>query len=98
MNRSDRLKGYANPMKGPHGAGRDPAKIDYWSDRAKQNSKIAPRASDGEMKLPSTGKRTDLRKTTSSPRTYREIDKRMAGKSDLNHTGSSYMKSIRRDA
>jgi hypothetical protein len=32
------------------------AALKYWSDRARENSQIAPRASDGPMKLPDTGK------------------------------------------
>jgi hypothetical protein len=122
MSRLSRLREYSNPTKGPHGAGRDEKNIDYWSDRAKQNSQLAPRASGiDETVMPhSTGKQTALRDTgmsplvsrnadramkdddfdrvVSPPRTTRKVDDAMAGKNDLNNTGSSYMRGIRRDA
>jgi hypothetical protein len=97
MSRIDRLKEYSKPTKGWQGAGRDQDNIDRWSDRATENSKIAPRASDGEVKLPPTGD-VKMRSTKSAPRTTAEIDAHMRGKDDLNHAGSDYMKSIRRNA
>jgi hypothetical protein len=74
------------------------SRVQPWIDRATENSKISPRASDGKMKLPSTGGKVKTRDTSMSPRTSRKIDAAMAGKDpdDLNHLGSSYMKSIRR--
>ncbi len=98
MSRLDRLKEYAKPTRAGNwqGAGRDQANIDRWTDRAADNSKIAPRATDKAMELPATGKRQELRDTSMSPRTSRQIDARMAGKDDPNHFGSDYMKSIRR--
>jgi hypothetical protein len=38
MSRQDRVKEYANPQLGPHGAGRDQKNLDYWADCAKANS------------------------------------------------------------
>jgi hypothetical protein len=38
MSRQDRVKEYANPQRGPHGAGRDQKNLDYWADCAKANS------------------------------------------------------------
>jgi hypothetical protein len=95
MSLEQRLKGYANPQKGPHGAGRDQENLDYWSDRAKENSKIAPRASDGEMKLPAT--RVTARDTEMKPYRSRNVDNAMKeAKADLNDVGSSYMRGVRR--
>jgi hypothetical protein len=45
MSRQDRVKEYANPQHGPQGAGRDQKNLDAWSDRAEENSQLAPRAS-----------------------------------------------------
>ena len=97
--RRERINGYAK-AKGPAGEARDQKNLDYWADRATKNAEIAPRASDGAMKLPSTGKRVDVRDTTMSPKASRKVDSRMAGKDDLNHEeeGSSYMRGIRRNA
>jgi hypothetical protein len=99
MGRLERLRSYANPMKGPAGAGRDQENLDYWADRANGNSNIAPRASDGPMKLPNTGKRTDLRDTNTAPKVSRNADARMQAKADTNMVGDSpYMRGIRRNA
>jgi hypothetical protein len=96
MSRIDRLKEYAK-MAGPKGAGRDMANIDY-SDRAEANSQLAPRAGD-KMKLQKTGKKVELRDTSMAPKTSRKVDNVMkAAKDDVNHVGSSFMKSIRREA
>ena len=101
MSRLDRLKEYAKPTREANwqGAGRDQANIDRWSQRATEESKIAPRASGGEMKLPSTGRKVETRDTAMSPRTSRKVDAAMRGEGDLNHVGGSdYMNSIRRKA
>jgi hypothetical protein len=101
MSRLDRLREYEKPLRKENwqGAGRDQANIDRWSDRATDNSKIAPRASGGEVKLPDTGKQTALRDTGMSPRAARSADKRMAAKDDQNFVGdSSYMAGVRRNA
>jgi hypothetical protein len=42
MSRQDRVKEYANPQHGPHGAGRDQKNLDYWADCAKANSYNGP--------------------------------------------------------
>jgi hypothetical protein len=97
MSLEKRLKAYAT-TRGPHGAGRDQANIDYWSDRATENSKIAPRASDGEMRLPST--KVTARDTGMQPYRSRSVDNAMKeAKADLNDEGgSAYIRGIRRNA
>ena len=94
MSRIDRLKEYANPMHGPHGAGSDKGNLDYWSERASANSKIAPRAKGGEMKLPST--KVAMRDTSMKPKITHKIDRLMSGKDDLNHVGGTFMPKVRR--
>jgi hypothetical protein len=71
-----------------------------WEAEAHRNSKVAPRASNGPMKLPSTGRKMEARDTSMRPRTSRKVDAAMRGRDDLNHVsdGSDYMKSIRREA
>ena len=99
MTRIDRLNEYTTPMKGPQGAGRDQKNIDYWSDRATDNSNLAPRATgiDETLKPHSTGRTMDNRSTSMSPRTSRRVDAAMKGEGDLNQVGSSqYMAGIRR--
>ena len=99
-NRIERLKEYSDPMRGPHGSASDAQNLKDWEDRATANSKIAPRASNGPMKLPSTGRKMETRDTSMSPKASRKVDAQMRGKDDLNHVadGSDYMKSIRREA
>ena len=98
MSRQDRLEQYADPMRGPHGCGRDQANIDAWSARAKENSKIAPRASDGAMHLPST--RMTARDTGMQPYRSRSVDNAMKeAKADMNVEGDGpFMRSVRRNA
>src|SRR5260370_12357010 len=96
MSRIERLKQYADPTRGPHGAGRDQKNLDYWAVRAKENSELPPRAST-EMSLHPTGKKQAMRSTTSRP--YRRngdgvIDQ---GREDMNIVGDSlYFRGIRR--
>jgi hypothetical protein len=99
-NRIERLKEYARPTRAANwdGPGRDAQNISRWSARATENSALAPRAKGGDVSLPDTGKQTELRYTAMSPRTSRNVDKRMAAKADTNFVGSSaYMAGIRRD-
>ena len=99
MSSVDRLKEYAKPLRKENwqGAGRAQANIGRWSDRATEQSQIAPRASGGEVKLPDTGKQTALRDTAMSPRAARNADARMVAKDDKNFVGdSSYMAGVRR--
>ena len=98
MSRQDRLKEYSDPMRGPHGAGRDEKNLRYWQDRATANSEIGPRASAGPMKLPSTG--VNARDTEMKPYRSRSVDNAMKeAKADLNDEGgSAYMRGIRRNA
>jgi hypothetical protein len=58
---------------------------------------LAPRASDGPVKVPSTGKISN-RDTEMKPKVTRSVDAIMkAAKSDLNFVGSSpYMPNVRR--
>jgi hypothetical protein len=95
MSRISRLKEYADPMRGPHGAGSSEENIRYWQDRATANSQIAPRAKGGEMKLPNT--KVTVRDTGMKPKVSRNVDRLMAGKDDPNMVGdSSYMRGVRR--
>jgi len=96
MSRLERLKEYAR-QAGPAGEAYSKENLNYWSDRATSNSKIAPRAKGGEMNLPSTGKRMATRDTDMKPYRARG-DARAEAKADLNEVGSSYMRGIRRDA
>jgi len=99
MSRLERLREYANPMKGPHGAASAQENIDHWSARATENSKLAPRAKGGKMDLPSTGKRMNLRSTEMKPKASRNADARAKAMADTNIVGdSSYMRGVRRDA
>jgi hypothetical protein len=99
MSRLDRLKEYSNPMRGQPGAGRDEKNLEYWADRAKENSRLAPRSIDKPIELPSTGKKQDLRSTASKPRESRDADARAVAKRDLNIAGDSqYLRGIRRGA
>ncbi len=94
VSRVDRLKSYAK-MEGPAGAGRDQSNIDYWSRRAEANSQLAPRASDGPIKLPKTNVTT--RDTSGKRYNAGPINARMVAKQDENFAGSSpYMKGVRR--
>jgi hypothetical protein len=92
MSRQDRLREYADPTRGPRGPGRDQANIDEWSARATENSKIAPRASDGEMKLPST--KVNQRDTAMRP--YAPRANVGTDATEPNHEGGPFMRSIRR--
>jgi hypothetical protein len=99
MSSLDRLKQYEKPLRAGNwqGSSRDESNISRWSNRATAESKIAPRARGGEMKLPSTGKQTELRDTSMSPRAARNADARMVAKDDKNFVGdSSYMAGVRR--
>jgi hypothetical protein len=101
MTRTDRLKEYAKPLRAANwqGAGRDQENIDRWSQRAADESKIAPRAPGGEMKLPNTGRQMDVRSTTTAPREARNVDKRMVAKDDMNNVGdSAFLRGVRRQA
>lgn len=93
---TDRLKGYENPQKGPHGCGRDQENLDYWSDRAKANSNLGTRASDGPMRLPST--KVTARDTGMKPYRSRSVDNVMKeAKADTDDSGgSSFMRGVRR--
>jgi hypothetical protein len=97
MSLEKRVKGYADPTRGPHGAGRDQENLRYWQDRATENSEIGPRASDGEMHLPST--KMGTRDTGMQPYRSRSVDNVMKeAKADLDVTGDSpYMRGIRRN-
>jgi hypothetical protein len=90
--RQSRVEDYAK-MKGPKGAGRTEKNLDYWSDRASKNSKVAPRASDGQMKLPST--KVNVRDSSMKP--YVSRDTRAMAKADQNHDlEAAYMRNVRR--
>lgn len=95
MSRQDRLKEYAKPLRAANwqGAGRDQANIDRWSARAAENSKIAPRATDGPMKLPST--KVNQRDTSMKP--YQPRTNYGTDAMETNIEGDSvYLRGIRR--
>ena len=99
MSRLERLKEYADPMRGPHGAASAQESLDDWSARATANSKLAPRAKGGKMDLPSTGKRMNLRDTEMRPKASRNADARAKAMADTNIVGDSgYMRGVRREA
>ncbi|WP_426418477.1 hypothetical protein [Bradyrhizobium genosp. A] len=98
MSRLDRLREYANPSRRENwdGESNDKANLDRWSKRASENSKLAPRAKGGEIKLPDTGSDVSLHDTEAKPRGG---DARAVAKADKNVVGdSSYLAGIRRNA
>ncbi|MGM4870665.1 hypothetical protein AB7645_05490 [Bradyrhizobium sp. 956_D2_N1_5] len=100
MGRLERLKEYANPRRRENWDGEtcDKANLDRWSERAAENSKLAPRARGGAMKLADTDK-MDLHSTSDAPRRDKDADKRAVAKADTNTDGgSSFMRSVRRQA
>jgi hypothetical protein len=110
MSRLDRLKKLQDPQSDPQGAASDKGNIDFWINRASENSKDrttrakgrvlgGPQGSHGKdaPKLPSTT--VTVRDSSMKPKVSRKVDAAMAGKDDLNHVGGSdYMKSVRREA
>lgn len=84
MSRQDRLKHITD---GPSGSSRDSLK--YWSDRAEENSKIAPRAKGGEVKLPDGG-------TGVAWKDSHKGNMRATGKADKNHVGGTHLPNVRR--
>lgn len=115
MTRNSRLRQYANPSRRGNwdGESSDKANLDRWSDRASENSKPAPRARSGPMKLPDTGK-MNLGSTSDAAsnggkitagaesgvgRLQKAADVRGAAKADKNFAGEvSYMAGVRRQA
>jgi hypothetical protein len=66
--RESRIKRYGRPSEWASGIANPEAKnLPEWSARASDNSKIAPRARSGEMRLPSTGGDVKLRDTSAPP-------------------------------
>jgi hypothetical protein len=99
MSQQDRLKEYAKPLRAANwqGAGRDQANIDRWSERATENSQLAPRASKGEMKLPST--KVNTRDTSMKPYRSQADSMRKEALADTNIVGDSkYLAGVRREA
>jgi hypothetical protein len=110
-NRLERLKGYSKPLRSENWQGESRQQyIDRWSDRASEESQLAPRASgtrstNGEIapdldppRAPSSGAVAN-RDTSMRPREARKVDRLMAGDDDLNHIGSgSYLPEVRRKA
>jgi hypothetical protein len=92
----DRLKQYDRPAKW-NGESTE-KNIDKWSERASANSKIAPRAKDGEIDLPSTKVRT--RDTAQKPFVKRSAEAMIkAAREDTNNVDSgNYCRGIRREA
>jgi hypothetical protein len=104
MSRLERLKEYANPRSRENWCGEssDPAYLKRWSDRAEANSKVAPRARGGKMKLPDNAGEVSLHDTASKITAGAESGVgrlQKAAKADTNTDGgSSYMRGIRRNA
>ena len=99
MGRLDRLKEYAKPPK-VEGQGRDMAVVEKWQRYATENSwHGGDRASDGPMRLQNTGKMA-TRDTAAKPKIMHRLDRLMSGTDpeDRNNVGSTYMKSVRREA
>ena len=79
------------------GASRDQGNIDRFSQRATANSELAPRASDGPMKLPST--KVNTRDTSMRPYKSQGEAMRREAMADRNIEGDSpFMRSVRRQA
>jgi hypothetical protein len=100
MTRDSRLREYANPVRRGNwnGAASDKANLDRWSERASENSKVAPRAKGGAMKLPDTDK-MDVHSTADAPRRDKDADARAVAKADKNFAGDvSFMAGVRRQA
>jgi hypothetical protein len=54
-NRTTRIREYADPGHSPWRGQNTQQNLDHWAARATENSRLAPRAKSGEVKLPSTG-------------------------------------------
>src|SRR5689334_16227047 len=104
MSSIERLKQYAR-MEGPAGTSTK-ENIEFWSARASANSQIAPRAAGSRASngkpmpnldlptVPDTGKKMVLRDTSMQPYRSRKGNAAITeAKSNVNHFGSSYMKS-----
>jgi hypothetical protein len=92
--RQERIDLLTKPPK-VSGEGRNMATVNYWQGHATENSKIAPHASDGPMRLPDTGVKT--RPTTMRPIHSTKVDALMRGNDELNHKrGVGSMPGVRR--
>ena len=91
--REQRLKDYA-AQKGPKGEASSQKNLDYWAGYSTENSKLAPRASDGPMKLSST--KVNTRDTSMKP--YKSAESmRKEALADIDIVGSSpFMRDVRR--
>jgi hypothetical protein len=108
MSSIERLKEY-KAQAGPHGESTK-ANIKYWQERASANSDAYKHRAAGNPatngkrernldppKLPSTGKRPELRDTESRPLARHSIDARMVALQNANHDGAStFMRGVRR--
>jgi hypothetical protein len=99
MSRQKRIEEYSRPASEVWWDGRSNEKaIERWQGRAKENSKLAPRAKGGgSVELPTTGN-VDLHSTHVRPGDGN--DARAKAKADLNHdpVATLYAKGIRRNA
>jgi hypothetical protein len=98
MSRQKRIEEYSKPASDVWWDGRsnEPA-IERWQGRASENSKLAPRAKSGEVRLPTTGEMS-LHSTHVRPGDGN--DARAQAKRDLNHdpVATLYAKGVRRNA
>jgi hypothetical protein len=84
MTRQSRIRDYATPSSKVWWDGRSNKEaIDRFAERARENSKLAPRALSGEVRLPETGN-LNLHNTEKRP-TGDGNDARARAKADLNH-------------
>jgi hypothetical protein len=92
MSHQDRINLAKNPSDPRNWDGRSNKEaIDRWSERAHQESKLAPRAKGGSVELPTTGA-VKLHNTAE-----RHADPRAEAKRDLNHDkANEYMRDVRR--
>ena len=103
-----RLREYADPMCGPHGASSGKSNLDYWSKRASENSDGHKHRASGKENPSATEKETDpprlppdreMKDRDSSMRPFvkRSVDAILKeARSDPDHYGSDFMKSTRR--
>jgi hypothetical protein len=93
MSRQTFLK---NVMKGPKGESSSQENLDFWSNRATANSKCAPHASDGPMKLPST--KVSNRDTSMKPYKSQADSMVKEALADIDIVGSKpFMPKVRRN-
>ena len=94
MSRMKRLQEYADPSHSEWRGQSTQPNIDRWSKRSTSESKLAPRAKSGDVKLPSTGEMS-MHSTHG-----RAGDARAEAKADRNHVDklTEYMRGVKRES